>query len=317
MTLNEYKKRKPAVEFPVCNPYRFILNLQTKNDVRQALKTFVYGVSPWITIQCARLIYRVGATLESLNLTKNGLTLKSLPEYLFIEFPDECDYKTVNQTLVFFKRFDGDCIQLEIDGVEPVSDTLNALPELTQIFLNHLILLLRIKNFEYTSFKDDITLAYNQNYLKAFIRNEIERSRRFASVFAIVFFDLDNLKVINDQHGHLIGTEILKEVSAILRKHVRKVDMLSRFGGDEFVIVLLHADAPKAFEVCLRIRKALNDYEFLKNQNLSIKTTGSFGISSFPEDGQSVEELIRKADRAMYDVKRTGKDGIKIYVGDY
>jgi diguanylate cyclase (GGDEF)-like protein len=208
-------------------------------------------------------------------------------------------------------------MEWEAPGFQGLTDSeIKVWIDIYRIFINQLHLLLKIKNFEYHAVKDDITMAYNQNYLKAFIQNEIERARRYATGFSIAFFDLDNLKAVNDAHGHLVGTEILKEVATILRAHVRKVDILSRFGGDEFVIVLLHADAEKALEVCSRIKAAIKKYNFLANQDLNIKISGSFGISSFPGHGNTVEELIRKADIAMYEVKRTGKDGIKIYEGD-
>ena len=221
--------------------------------------------------------------------------------------------------MVVYKRGDGHTIQMEItfesggysEDISPGDTALMRV--LSRVFANQLFLLLRIKNYEFHSVKDDITLAYNQNYLKAFIHNEVERAKRYATVFSIIFFDLDNLKAINEQHGHLVGTEVLKEVAAILRSQVRKVDLLSRFGGDEFVIVLLHAGASKANEVCQRIRNKVCEHVFLKSKNLNINITGCFGISSFPENGMSVEDLIRKADLAMYEVKRTGKNGVKIY----
>ncbi|MCP5049765.1 MAG: GGDEF domain-containing protein, partial [bacterium] len=110
-----------------------------------------------------------------------------------------------------------------------------------------------------------------------------------------------------------VGTEVLKEVAGVLREQVRKVDLLSRFGGDEFVIVLLQAPAEKALEVCSRIKTAISDHIFLADKHLNLKITGCFGISSFPENGKTVDQLIKKADLAMYTVKRTGKNGINIY----
>jgi diguanylate cyclase (GGDEF)-like protein len=186
---------------------------------------------------------------------------------------------------------------------------------LSRIFLNQVALLLRIENLEFHSVKDDLTLTYNQKYLRSFIQNEIERCKRYPSFFSVVFFDLDNLKSINDGYGHLIGTEALKDAANILRGQVRKIDLLSRFGGDEFVIVLVKADAGKAYDTCGRIKQRLAGTVFLKDKGLNIRMTGCFGISCFPRDGTTVDELIKKADSAMYEVKRRGKNGIKIYEG--
>lgn len=303
-----------------CFDYRLILSFQSATDIRQLWSYFFQGLSTFINIEHARLVYRIGILFEQIDTDPSGSTFNILTNFHFIDSRKEFDFDLTGEKAYFFMRQDSDIIQLDIDrkerGTFTADESENFLVDFIHIFFNQVYLLLRLKNFEYHAVKDDITMAYNQNYLKAFIQNEIERSRRFASMFSIIFFDLDNLKSINDIHGHLVGTEILKEVASLLRSQVRKVDVLSRFGGDEFVIVLLHADASRAYDVCQRIRKAINNHEFLKAQDLKLHISGSFGISSFPFNGATPEELIRKADIAMYEVKRAGKNGIKIYEGD-
>ncbi len=300
--------------------YRLILNFQAATDIRQLWSYFFQGLGTFINIEHARLVYRIGVLFEQIDTDSSGSTFNILTNFHFIDSRKEFDFDLTGEKAYFFMRQDSDIIQLDIDCKERGAITADELEtylvDFIHIFFNQVYLLLRLKNFEYHAVKDDITMAYNQNYLKAFIQNEIERSRRFASMFSIIFFDLDNLKSINDIHGHLVGTEILKEVASLLRSQVRKVDVLSRFGGDEFVIVLLHADASRAYDVSQRIRKAINNHEFLKTQDLKLHISGCFGISSFPFNGATPEELIRKADIAMYEVKRAGKNGIKIYEGD-
>ena len=302
----------------------FILHLQNTKEIPGLWEIFLHEISAnpsGMKIKQAGLVFKVGVMFENHRWDSNGISSTQVTEFSFCKFCCDFDYILEKTRVVVFNRIESDCIQLEIEWEEP---GFNGLPgiekdkwiDICRVFINQLQLVLKIKNFEYHAVKDDITLAFNQNYLKAFIQNEMERARRYATVFSIAFFDLDNLKAVNDAHGHLVGTEILKEVAMILRAHVRKVDILSRFGGDEFVIVLLHADAEKALEVCSRIKTAIKNHDFLASKNLNIKISGSFGISSFPGHGNTVDEMIRKADIAMYDVKRTGKDGIKIYEGD-
>lgn len=299
--------------------YRFIIGLQESSDIRQMWALFTRGIRDTADIAEAQLAYRAGVFFESMGYDGGGITHSTLTTYPFVELQGRSDFKLEGKKVVVYKIWEAFCGQISYKTAKPLGKddpALSQLMELTRIFLNHLFLVLRIKNFEFSSVKDDITMAYNQNYLKAFIQNEMERARRYASVFSIVFFDLDNLKAINEIHGHLVGTEVLKEVAQLLRAQVRKIDVLSRFGGDEFVIVLLNADEKRARDVCLRIRSALRKHVFLEKQDIEIHITGCFGISSFPVHGNTVEELIRKADLAMYHVKRTGKDGIKLYHDD-
>jgi diguanylate cyclase (GGDEF)-like protein len=303
-----------------------ILTLQATTDIPQLWRLFLFGLGKKLKVRQGELVYRAGILFETHKYTGNGdgpaFETHTITNFAFQEFRKDFDYIKTKKGIIFFKQTEAFCAQLELISDHPdftaiilkeTDDHGNRYLGMMHFFLNQLFLLLQIKNFEFHSIKDDITLAYNQNYLKAFIQNEIERTRRYASTFSIVFFDLDNLKAINELHGHLVGTEVLKEVANVLRSQVRKIDLLSRFGGDEFVIVLLHADESRAYDVSLRIQTAMKSHVFLKDQNINIKITGCFGISSFPANGNSVDELIRKADLAMYDVKRTGKDGIRIY----
>ena len=304
--------------------YRFILNVQSASTINDLWSLLLQKLGEKLLIKQAELIYRAGILSERLGFDQKGITHKPLTnKYSFPYSRKEYDCKISKKKIVIFKRVDTYCAQLELqfEDTDTEGTGINLKKEAYQdelllpvhIFLNQLFLLFKMGNFEFHSIKDGITSAYNQNYLKDFIQNEIERARRYSSVFSVIFFDLDNLKAINEKYGHLIGTEVLKEVAAVLRAQVRKIDMISRFGGDEFAIVLLHADAKKAFEVANRIKTAIKKSIFLKNRNLNLHVTGCFGISSFPENGNTVEELIRKSDLAMYDVKHTGKDGIKIY----
>lgn len=307
------------------NAYRFILDFQSTATVDEVWELFLKTVAQTypVPVKEAQLVYKAGVLSRVLTsqparaeIISRELNEKEQP---FLETVNEFDFQISGKELLIFKQVDAYFIQVRFLFSVPItgsSHEKNKVLTLSQIFMNQIILLLKIGNFEFHSIKDDITLAYNQKYLRNFIQTEIERCRRYPSIFSLVFFDLDNLKAINEKHGHLIGTEVLKQVAFVLRNQVRKIDLLSRFGGDEFVIVLLKANAAKAYEICSRIKNHMEAATFLEDRHLDLKMTGCFGISSFPRDGDTVEDLIKKADAAMYEVKRTGKNGIKIYEGD-
>lgn len=184
------------------------------------------------------------------------------------------------------------------------------------LLFSYIKILLKIKNLENHTVMDELTQLYNQNYMKNFIDREIERGKRFATQFAVVFFDLDNLKQVNSKFGHLYGTEVIKKASSILKAQVRNTDIVCRFGGDEFVIVILNSDDNDAFRVCERLRKAVNNNLFLMIDKEKVSVTGSFGISLYPEHGNKRDVLIHKADLAMYEAKNLGKNGIYIHKGE-
>lgn len=187
---------------------------------------------------------------------------------------------------------------------------------LIRLFLWRIISDLRQKDLEVDTIHDEITSAYNQHYLRLLIEMELDRGKRYGIFFSLLFLDLDNLKLVNERHGHLVGTTVLKEVSELIKMSVRRGDAVARFGGDEFVILLLHTHPAGALHVAHRILKTMSTHMFLQEKNMAITISASIGISGFPDHGNSAEALIQKADIAMYRVKQSGKNGIEIYQGD-
>ena len=159
---------------------------------------------------------------------------------------------------------------------------------------------------------DDVTSLYNSRYLHESIEMEFERSRRYGHQFAVIFFDLDHFKEVNDCHGHLRGSRLLTEVGELIREQVRSVDIPTRYGGDEFVIVLPQTSKDQAIHVARRLRLALNEGVFLRNEGLEVRVTASFGVAAYPEDAVTKDEVLRLADEAMYRVKESTRDGIQI-----
>lgn len=157
---------------------------------------------------------------------------------------------------------------------------------------------------------DDLTQLYNSRYLSVILEREIARSRRYKEELSLVFLDLDNFKSINDTHGHMMGSTLLTEFGNFLYHQIRTSDIGIRYGGDEFVLVLPKTSKSEAVRVVERMIEDLRGHIFLKSKNMNIQITASFGIASFPEDGDSIDDIIASADRAMYEVKRSSKNGV-------
>jgi len=167
---------------------------------------------------------------------------------------------------------------------------------------------------EQLTITDDLTKLFNSRYLNLYLSREIKRCKRHGIPLAVIFLDLDGFKSVNDQHGHLAGSATLTEVGTILGQAVRESDILARYGGDEFVVVLPETPAPGALVIAERIRKAIASHCFLRGQGLEARISASFGIAAYPDHGLTPEGLIQKADQAMYRVKERDKNGIEVAV---
>ena len=168
---------------------------------------------------------------------------------------------------------------------------------------------------------DDTADCYNRRYFDQFLSEELARATRFRAPLSLIFFDMDNLKQVNNLLGHTMGSRTLWEVSSRVRGKVRKFDKLFRFGGDEFCIVLPETEWHGALEVAERVREAIASQNLLISEvpgGEGIRVTASFGISSFPLHARSKEELVVRADRAMQQIKSGPKNSIGVaeLVGD-
>jgi diguanylate cyclase (GGDEF)-like protein len=167
---------------------------------------------------------------------------------------------------------------------------------------------------EQLTITDDLTRLFNSRYLNLYISREIKRCKRHGIPLSVIFLDLDGFKGVNDAYGHLAGSRTLTEVGGILVEAVRESDILARYGGDEFVVVLPETPPSGALVIAERIRKAIESHSFLKDQGLEARISASFGIASYPDHALTPEGLIQKADQAMYRVKERDKNGIEVAV---
>jgi diguanylate cyclase (GGDEF)-like protein len=183
-------------------------------------------------------------------------------------------------------------------------------------FASHTSMALKISDYhtlaeemKESSITDLLTgLIGRKNFRKRFVE-EIQRSGRYEDVFSFAIADIDDFRLFNDAEGHLAGDNVLKEIARIARECIRVYDILSRFGGEEFGIVMPQTDKEEAFVVAERIREnikasLMNRYKKFPRPSITV----SIGIASFPLDGRSMDELIESVDAALYKAKSTGKD---------
>ena len=135
---------------------------------------------------------------------------------------------------------------------------------------------------EQLTITDDLTKLFNSRYLNVYLGREIKRCKRHGIPLSVIFLDLDGFKGINDQYGHLAGSGTLAEVGAILAEAVRESDILARYGGDEFVVVLPETPPAGALVIAERLRRAIEAHAFLQVQGLTARISASFGISELP-----------------------------------
>ncbi|OGQ52613.1 MAG: hypothetical protein A3J24_04790 [Deltaproteobacteria bacterium RIFCSPLOWO2_02_FULL_53_8] len=157
---------------------------------------------------------------------------------------------------------------------------------------------------------DDLTKLYNSRFMQNRLDYEFERAKRLETNLSIIFIDLDHFKAINDRHGHLNGSKLLAETAHIFLSKLRAVDMACRYGGDEFLILMPNTNKKNAMMVAEKLCKALREAVLLKEEGLNLHITGSFGVATFPDDAASKEDVVHKADNAMYMVKASGRNSV-------
>ena len=170
---------------------------------------------------------------------------------------------------------------------------------------------LTLKRVEALSVTDDLTRLYNARYLNMALRRETRLAQRAGRPLSLLFIDLDGFKSINDSHGHLAGSRALVEAGTVVRLSARETDIVARFGGDEFALVLPDTGSQGALAVGERIRERIARHGFLAAEGLDIHLTASIGAATFPDVATTPDELVQAADAAMYRVKDCGKNGIQ------
>lgn len=160
-------------------------------------------------------------------------------------------------------------------------------------------------------FIDDVSGLYNHRYLDVALEREMKRVERYASHLAVLFIDVDSFKQVNDIHGHLVGSRVLAEFGALIKKSVRDVDIVIRYGGDEYTAILVETTCVTAELVAERIRRQVEAHHFAGAAGQIIRLTCSIGYACCPDDTASKETLLEMADKAMYVGKTSGKNCVQ------
>ena len=155
---------------------------------------------------------------------------------------------------------------------------------------------------------DELTGLFNYRYLEVAMEREVKRAERYGTNLSVIFLDIDQFKEINDTHGHLVGSKVLKEVGKLLKSSVREIDTVIRYGGDEYTILLVETGLETAAGVAERIRRSIEKHRFLASDGMTIRITASLGYACYPEDTKSKLQLIELADQAMYRGKASGRN---------
>lgn len=166
---------------------------------------------------------------------------------------------------------------------------------------------------EKLSLTDDLTELHNMRSFHALADQMEKLSKRYHKPFSICMLDADNLKEINDRHGHLAGTELIKWTARIIQENIRECDVAARFGGDEFIIMYDGHRKDKILHAVERIVNAMASTPFSFEGEL-VSSTLSAGIASYPEDGPDLRTVTMRADEAMYLSKRLGKNRVSLYI---
>lgn len=156
---------------------------------------------------------------------------------------------------------------------------------------------------------DEITGAYNKKYLTQALESEFEYSRKTDSSLSLICFDIDRFKEINDTHGHLAGDRILAQIADIARRFIRRDDMLCRFGGDEFFIILPGTPIVQAVRIAERIREEIEKTEFTSEER-AIRATVSLGVAERDDTMDSASAFIQLTDKNLYAAKHKGRNCI-------
>ncbi len=161
---------------------------------------------------------------------------------------------------------------------------------------------------------DDLTGLYNNRFINKKLAIELQIAKQKGEKLGFIFIDLDRFKKVNDNYGHLAGSSLLREVGYYIKDKIGdQTDMIARYGGDEFLIVIPGQDSKQTLKTAEELREGLFETVFNLDNSVDARITASFGVASYPEQAETLEELIGMADKAMYEVKEDNRNGVRVF----
>jgi len=174
----------------------------------------------------------------------------------------------------------------------------------------------RLSTLHDMAIRDGLTRCYNQRHFKVRLEQEIARAKRYGYEASLLIIDIDRFKAINDTHGHLVGDMVVSTIAGLINATVRSTDMVSRYGGDEFAVLLIHAGRSEADLLASRIFKRIKDFPFVVDPEKEIKktiyVTVSLGGAVLRRQDDGVKSFIERADQGLYQAKEAGRDQIRL-----
>ncbi len=163
--------------------------------------------------------------------------------------------------------------------------------------------------------RDGLTGLYNHAYIKERLKQELYRCQRYHHPLSLMMIDIDDFKSLNDTYGHVVGDKVLKTMSIMMQEIIRPSDIIGRYGGEEFLVILPQTDSENSLAVAERLRENIEFYEFEVQPSLNkiSQITVSIGLCSFPDHGETPEDLIIFADDSLYAAKKEGKNKVIIF----
>jgi diguanylate cyclase (GGDEF)-like protein len=162
----------------------------------------------------------------------------------------------------------------------------------------------RVKQLAYL---DGLTGIFNRRFFELRVLEEIDRARRFRSGMAVLMVDIDQFKRLNDEFGHLLGDEVLRQVSSMFHQQLRKIDVVCRYGGEEFAILLSQTNPQHALAVAEKLRRLVETWQF---PGVPQCVTISAGVATYPDHGTTRDELVKSADAGLYAAKQGGRNRV-------
>lgn len=190
-------------------------------------------------------------------------------------------------------------------------ETARALQEANEALRQQLAQINRLQDqLREQAHRDPLTGQYNRRYFDTTLQRELLRCQRDGAPLSVLMVDIDHFKTVNDTHGHPVGDEVLRQVGLLLASHARAHDVVCRYGGEEFVLMLPQLPPTQALQRAEQLRSAVQNHGFVTERG-TLHITLSVGVASFPQHGRTPEALLHQADQALYQAKHNGRNQVQ------